>query len=71
MILKAKDLTEKTEKELYEELESLRKQLFEAKMEFHARRLENSSTMREMKKSIARVLTVLQNKQDSEGEANA
>lgn len=71
MILKAKDLVEKTEKELYEELESLRKQLFEAKMDFHARRLENSSAMRELKKSIARVLTVLQNKQDQEEETNA
>ena len=66
MIVKAKDLVEKTEAELYEELESLRKQLFEAKMDFHARRLENSSLMREIKKSIARVLTVLQNKQDKE-----
>lgn len=63
MIVKAKDLVEKTEAELYEELESLRKQLFEAKMDFHARRLENSSLMRELKKSIARVLTVIREKE--------
>jgi large subunit ribosomal protein L29 len=68
MILKAKDLRDKTIAELKEELEDLRKQLFTSRMDFHARRLENSSAMREIKKSVARILTVIKEK---EGEANA
>jgi large subunit ribosomal protein L29 len=68
MILKAKDLRDKTIAELKEELEDLRKQLFTSKMDFHSRRLENSSVMREIKKSVARILTVIKEK---EGEKNA
>ena len=62
MILKAVDLMEKSEVELTQELEKLRKDLFEAKMNFHARRLENTSSMREMRRSIARIQTVLAQK---------
>lgn len=66
MILKALDLREKTEVELYEELEKLRKELFEAKMKFHSRNLENTSSIRELKKSIARIQSVLTEKQKIE-----
>lgn len=59
MILKANDLREKTEAELQEQLEDLRKELFTAKMDFHARKLENHSSLREFKKSIARIQTIL------------
>lgn len=62
MILKALDLREKSEAELNEELEKLRKELFESKMKFHSRRLENTSSMRELKKSIARIQTVIAEK---------
>jgi large subunit ribosomal protein L29 len=65
MILKAIDLREKSEAELNEELEKLRKELFESKMKFHSRNLENTSAMREMKKSIARIQTVLTEKQSN------
>lgn len=63
MILKAIDLREKSEEELLQELENLRKELFEAKMKFHSRRLENTSSMRELRKSIARIQSVLVEKQ--------
>lgn len=65
MILKAIDLREKSEAELNEELEKLRKELFESKMKFHSRNLENTSAMRELKKSIARIQTILTEKQNT------
>jgi len=59
MILKAKDLIEKSEKELKEELENISKQIFQSKMELHSRKLENHSSIRELRKSRARILTIL------------
>ncbi len=59
MILKAKDLREKSGAELKEELAKLRKDLFEARMSFHSRKLENTSTLRQLKKSIAKIETIL------------
>lgn len=58
MILKTKDLRTKSEAELNEELTNLRKELFEARMSFHARKLENSSLMKNLRKSIAKILTI-------------
>lgn len=66
MILKTKDLVEKPVKDLQEELEGLRKQLFENNMLFHSRRLENTSSTREIRKSIARILTVIKQKENEE-----
>jgi large subunit ribosomal protein L29 len=66
MILKATDLREKSETELKEELETLRKDLFESRMKFHSRRLENTSSLRELKKSIARIQTVLAQKKEAQ-----
>jgi large subunit ribosomal protein L29 len=62
MILKAIDLREKSEVELREELEKLRRELFESRMKFHSRNLENTSSLRELKKSIARIHSVLNEK---------
>ena len=73
MILKALDLREKSETELEEELTKLKAELFQTKMNFHARKTENHSAMREMKKSIARILTILKDKREAasqEGETN-
>jgi large subunit ribosomal protein L29 len=66
MILKATDLREKSETELKEELEKLRRDLFESRMKFHSRRLENTSSLRELKKSIARIQTVLAQKKEAQ-----
>jgi large subunit ribosomal protein L29 len=63
MILKTRELQEKSTTELYEELAKVRKELFEARMKFYSRNLENSSLMRELRKSIARINTVLKQKE--------
>lgn len=68
MILKAKKLTEMSVEELNVELNSLYTSLFDAKMALHSRKLENISSLREIKKSIARVKTILKQK---EANANA
>lgn len=66
MILKSKDLVDKSTAELQEELSKLRKSLFESRMSFHSRKLENISLMREIRKSIARILTILESRQGAE-----
>ncbi|MBT6843813.1 MAG: 50S ribosomal protein L29 [Candidatus Melainabacteria bacterium] len=63
MILKSKDIRDKTTVELQEELVKLRKELFESKMSFHSRKLENTSTINQLKKSIARILTIITEKE--------
>lgn len=68
MILKAKKLSEMTVEELNNELNSLYGALFDAKMALHSRKLENISSLKEMKKSIARIKTILKQK---EATANA
>lgn len=68
MILKAKKLSEMTVEELNSELNSLYEALFDAKMALHSRKLENVSSLKEMKKSIARIKTILSQK---EATANA
>ncbi|MEY3369838.1 MAG: Ribosomal protein [Cyanobacteriota bacterium] len=66
MILKTKDLIEKSEKDLNEQLADLRKELFTTKMAFHARKLENTSTLKQLKRSIARIQTILTQKSNKE-----
>jgi large subunit ribosomal protein L29 len=67
MILKAKDIRDKTVAELKEEQAKLSKELFVAKMSFHSRKLENTSTMRNLKRSLARIQTILAEKEGQEG----
>jgi large subunit ribosomal protein L29 len=66
MILKTKDLIEKSQKDLNEQLADLRKELFTTKMAFHARKLENTSTLKQLKRSIARIQTILTQKSNKE-----
>ena len=68
MLLKTKDLRDKSVEELKDELESLRNGLFEARMSYHARTLENPASLSQFKKSVARVITLISEK---EQEANA
>ncbi len=63
MILKAKDIREKNEAELREELAKLRREEFDARMAFHARKLDSSAKLGQLRKSIARILTVLKEKE--------
>lgn len=69
-MLKVKEIREKTSDELNEELKSLQKELLENRLQFHSRNLDNTASMRITKKSIARVLTVLKEKELEES-ANA
>lgn len=62
-MLKAKDLVQKTTDELLEDLVDTRKELFDAKMSFHARQLDNAASMKNSKKQIARILTVIREKE--------
>lgn len=65
MLLKSKDLREKTVEELNEELKNLRSDLFNKTMSFHARELENTAELRNLKKSIAKILTILKEKEQN------
>ncbi len=64
MILKAKDIREKTKEELQEEKAKLSEELFKAKMSFHSRKLENTSSIRHIKRSLARIATILTEKEE-------
>ena len=66
MLLKAKDLRDKSVDELKSELKTLYNDLFEAKMALHSRKLENLSSIREIKKSVARFYTVIKEKEELE-----
>lgn len=64
MLLKAKDLRDKSVEDLKSELETLYNDLFEAKMSLHSRKLENLSSIKEIKKSIARIYTIIKEKEE-------
>ena len=66
MLLKAKDLRDKSVDELKSELKTLYNDLFEAKMALHSRKLEILSSIREIKKSVARIYTVIKEKEELE-----
>ena len=63
MLLKAEELRDKSIDELNAELKSLYADLFDAKMSLSSRKLENVSSIKEMKKSIARIFTVIKEKE--------
>ncbi|MCD6283873.1 50S ribosomal protein L29 [bacterium] len=57
--MKAKELRQKTIKELQELLQEKRKRLSQLKFDLSLRKLKNTREIREVKKDIARVLTIL------------
>jgi|GEM_PF-499213 len=59
MLLKTKDLRDKSKTELQTELASLQEQLFKAKMQLKSRQLENTSLLKSLRTSIARVSTLI------------
>ena len=69
-MLKTKDLRDKTTDELNEELNTLRAELLKARLELHSRQLENTASIKNAKRSISKVLTILKEK-ENEGEKNA
>ncbi len=75
MLLKTKDLRDKSITELNDELASLKEQLFKARMQLKSRQLENNSLLKALRTSIARINTLITEKEIiaafEEGEINA
>jgi len=63
MLLKTRDLRDKSIEELQDELETLTEELFKAKMKLAARQTENLAEPYNLRKSIARIKTLIAEKQ--------
>ncbi|SFN02605.1 50S ribosomal protein L29 [Thermodesulforhabdus norvegica] len=61
--MKASELRQLTEAELHQKLKELREALFNLKIQHSAGQLQNTAALKKTKKDIARVLTVLREKQ--------
>lgn len=61
--MKAKELRENTTAELNETLQTLREELFRLKMHHYTGQLESVAGLKAKKRDIARVLTVLRQRQ--------
>ncbi len=70
MIVKTKDLREKSPEELAADLANFKTELFQAKMAFHSRKLENSSLMKTLRKSIAQINTIVQERSQEANQEN-
>ena len=57
--MKAEDLRQKTPDELSEELASLRKEQFNLRFQAASGQLENTARVREVRRDIARVKTIM------------
>jgi large subunit ribosomal protein L29 len=62
--MKAAELREKSASELYDELLRLRKEEFSLRMQFASGQLGQTHLMREMRRDIARVKTLMKEKVD-------
>lgn len=69
-MLKADDLRDKTIEDLNEELVEQKDGLLKARMSFHARQLDNVCSMKTHRKNIAKIKTIIKEK-ELEGAANA
>jgi large subunit ribosomal protein L29 len=66
MKTKAKELRELTVKDLYGKLMELKKEYFNLRFQQATGQLEKTSQLKEVRKSIARVLTVINEKKKKE-----
>ncbi len=57
--MKASDLREKSVKELREELENLKKEQFNLRFQAASGQLENTARVREIRRDVARINTIL------------
>ncbi|MFC1467095.1 50S ribosomal protein L29 [Verrucomicrobiota bacterium] len=62
--MKVKDLKEKTVEELNQQLEETQKELFNLRLQQVAGQLENSSRIRDLRRTVARIKT-LQNEKEA------
>jgi len=67
--MKASEIREKTQVELQKELSELKSELFKLRFQLATNQLENPMKLREVKKSIARVKTVMRER-ELKGENN-
>lgn len=61
--MKAKELREKTNKELREMLEKLKEKVFELRVKISLRQQKNIKELKETKKDIAKILTILKERE--------
>ncbi|NMB34350.1 MAG: 50S ribosomal protein L29 [Clostridium sp.] len=61
--MKAKDIREKTQDELEKDLLDLKSELFKLRFQHAASRLENPMELKNVKRSIARIKTVLKERE--------
>ena len=67
--MKTSEIRAKTQKELQEELNELKSELFKLRFQLVTNQLENPMKVREVKKSIARVKTVMREREINENQA--
>lgn len=65
--MKASEIREKTEQELNEELRELKSELFKLRFQHATNQLDNPMKLRDVKRSIARVKTVMRERELKEG----
>ena len=63
--MKANELRNKSGEELESMLESLKSELFNLRFQLAINQLENTNRITEVKRDIARVMTILQEKKDA------
>lgn len=63
--LKAKDLQNETAEELWQRESALRKELYELRIQAHSNRIEKPHRIKEIRRDIARLLTVLKEKENA------
>jgi large subunit ribosomal protein L29 len=64
--MKAEELKELSQNELQEKLDDFRKELFNLRFQHTTAQLENTQRIPEVKKNIARILTVLRERELAE-----
>ena len=69
--MSAQDLREKSVADLREELASLKKEQFNLRFQAAAGQLENTARVRDVRRSVARVKTILAEKVRAEAQAAA
>lgn len=66
--MKASELREKTQAELQKEFDALKSELFKIRFQIATNQLENPMKLKEVKKSIARVKTIIREREIRETE---
>ncbi|HID56354.1 TPA: 50S ribosomal protein L29 [Candidatus Poribacteria bacterium] len=67
--MKARELRMRSSEELQSELERLKDQLFSLKFQRAVGRLENPNQIRQIKRDIARIKTILRERENEEGKS--